>query len=240
MSNARPLVVAASFIASLLFASSAARAGVPCPPPVSSAEISITQNPIRPLCISSFEPDVVRLTPAGSTALPSSDRVRVDLVVRLCSGGSVPNALVVLSEISGNVNLAQGSNTWMIADAGGRASIELTAASGSGIIAVCADGIEMCRFEVRSPDVAGGATPPTCPLPTGVPSFINGADITNPVCGFLAQFGPATPGINNGWDLNCDGNVNGGDTIGQLGKGGVLQYFGDSGLLGSLNSCALP
>jgi hypothetical protein len=66
---------------------------------------------------------------------------------------------------------------------------------------------------------------------------VNGADINNPTCGFLAQFGAVTTGVNDGWDLNCDENVSGSDVTGILGKGGVLQYFGDTGTLGAKNAC---
>jgi hypothetical protein len=37
--------------------------------------------------------------------------------------------------------------------------------------------------------------------------------------------------------LSCDGDVSGVDITGQLGKGGVLQYFGDTGTLGAKNAC---
>jgi hypothetical protein len=57
------------------------------------------------------------------------------------------------------------------------------------------------------------------------------------MCGFLVTFGAVTPGINDGYDLSCDGAVSGADVTGQLGKGGVLQYFGDWGTLGALNAC---
>jgi len=215
-----------------------ATAGVPFPA-TSTCTITITQFPTRLICLTSWDPDVVRLTPAGSTASPLFDRVSVTVRVRDANGAVVTNALVGFSEQTGIVNIATGGATTAMTDAAGLATVALHAASGYGRVALCADGVELCNVQVRSPDVNKGALPGLCGLGTGA-SNVSGSDITNPVCGFSINFGAVTVGVNDGWDLNCDSNVSGPDITGLLGKGGVLQYFGDSGTLGALNSCALP
>lgn len=207
-------------------------------PPLCTCTVTITQFPPRPACIASFEPDVVRLTPAGSTATPAADQAMVTVRVRDANNTVIANAIVELVEEAGTVNIADGGAPWAETDPFGLATVFLSGASGSGRIVLCADGVPLCRLSVRSPDVAKGATPELCGIGTGA-SAVNGSDINNPVCGFLAKFGAVTPGINDGWDLNCDENVNGSDVIGILGKGGVLQYFGDTGTLGAKNACSL-
>lgn len=215
-----------------------ATAGVPFPAN-STCTITITQFPTRLICLTSWDPDVVRLTPAGSTASPVFDRVSITVRVRDANNAVVSNALVGFSEQSGIVNIANGGATTATTDAAGLATVALHAASGYGRVALCADGVQLCNVQVRSPDVNKGSTPPLCGLGTGT-SAVAGSDITNPACGFLINFGPVTVGVNDGWDINCDNNVSGSDVTGLLGKGGVLQYFGDTGTLGALNSCALP
>ena len=154
----------------------------------------------------------------------------------------VSGAIVLLSEQgTGNsrVNIANGGATTAITDASGLASISLHAASGFGRVALCADGVQICNLFVRSPDVLKSSSPTLCGLGTGATS-VAGSDITNPACGFIVNFGPVTVGVNDGFDLSCDNGVNGADINGILGKGGVLQYFGDIGTLGAFNACELP
>jgi hypothetical protein len=139
------------------------------------------------------------------------------------------------TELSGTVNIASGGATTAITDSEGLATIFLAGGSGSGSVAVCAGDTPLCPIQIRTPDVAG--TPTGCALPTSGTSFVNAADIVNPTCGFLAKFGPVTPGVNDGWDLTCDGSVNALDVTGVLGKGGVLQHFGHGAALGSLIGC---
>ncbi len=217
-----------------------AHAGPPFPP-LCTCTVTIAQFPTRAQCISSWEPDVVRLTPAGSNATPQFDRVSITARVRNAVNAPITNALLVFSEAdqpdAKRVNIATGGSTTALTDATGLATVSLTAASGSGSVWLCADGIPLCALNVRSPDVTKVSTPTLCGLGTAA-SSVSGSDITNPACGFLAGFGPVTAGVNDGFDLNCDHNVNGADINGLLGMGGVLQYFGDTGTLGVKNSCA--
>ncbi|MFN0152107.1 MAG: hypothetical protein ACKVU1_15505 [bacterium] len=198
--------------------------------------ITVTQFPTRPICLTSWDPDVIRLTPAGSTAAPVFDRVSIAVRARNMNNDPVSGLLVAFSEQAGVVNIANGGATTALTDAGGGATIELHAASGYGRVALCVDGIQLCNLQVRSPDVNKGPTPTLCGLGTAT-STVAGSDITNPACGFLAKFGPVTMGVNDGWDLSCDGNVAGSDITGLAGAGGVLQYFGDTGTLGILGVC---
>lgn len=203
----------------------------------STCTITITQFPVRTPCLSmNFFPDVVRLTPEGSTATPAFDRVSITVRARDANEVVVVGALVSLSEQSGIVNIADGGSTTAITDSEGLATIALHAASGYGRVALCADGVQICNVIVRSPDVTKSGAIALCGLGTSV-SGVAGEDILNPRCGFLTNFGPVTPGENDGWDLNCDNNVNGSDVTGSLSKGGVLQYFGDTGTLGTVNNC---
>ena len=215
-------------------------AGVPFPS-TSTCTISVTQFAPRPACISNWEPDVIRLTPAGSNAVPPADRASITARVRDEAGTAVSGAVVRLSErYQGGLiylNISNGGATTAITDAEGLATVELHAASGNGVVDLCADGVALCSVQVRAPDVVRGGTVALCGLGTGA-SAVAGADITNPACGFLIHWGAVTPGVNEGFDMNCDWNVSGADVTGQLGKGGVLQYFGDVGTLGSLNACA--
>jgi hypothetical protein len=179
---------------------------------------------------------VVRLTPAGSTATPLADRVSITVRVRDANNAPIANSLVTFVEETGTMNITNGGATFADTDATGLATVSLHGASGSGLVMLCADGVPLCLLSVRSPDVNKGATPELCGIGTAM-SAVNGSDITNPVCGFLAKFGPVTAGANDGWDLNCDDNVSGSDVTGIIGKGGVLQYFGDTGTLGAKNAC---
>ena len=218
--------------------SASALAGVPFPP-FSTCNISVAQFPLRPGCLTLFEPLVVRLTPAGSAATPQFDRVSITVRVRDAVDLPVAGATVRFSEQGtgvARVNIANGGATTAITDASGLATVSLHAASGFGRVALCADGIQLCNLNVRSPDVTKSSSPALCGLGTAA-SAVSGNDITNPECGYLVQFGSVTLGINDGFDLNCDNNVAGSDINGILGKGGVLQYFGDIGTLGAFNAC---
>lgn len=216
-----------------------ARAGVPFPPSCTCA-ITIVQTPTRTGCITNFEPDVVRLTPAGSTASPITDRLLVTARLRDVDGAPAVGYEVRFCELSETVNIATTGATTAISNAEGLASVVLHGASGYGLVALTAgdDDTPLCRWEIRSADTAGGFTPSLCPLPTTGSSFVNGGDVINPLCGILVNFGPVTPGVNNGWDFNCDNNVSGSDITGGIGKGGILQYFGDGAALGERLGCA--
>jgi hypothetical protein len=216
-----------------------ASAGVPFPG-LSTCTVTITQFPTRLQCITSWDPDVVRLTPAGSTASPLFDRVSITVRVRDANNLVVPNALIAFSEQTGVVNIANGGSTTATTDANGSATVSMHAGSGYGRVALCADGVQLCNLMVRTPDVAKSGIPAGCTLATTGSSFVAATDITNVQCGFTVNFGPVTVGVNDPWDLNCDSFVSGTDVTGILGKGGVLQYFGDGGVLGATNSCALP
>ena len=226
------MVLVAAFLALL---ASAAAASVPFPP-LSTCTVTITQYQTRTACRSNFEPDVVRLTPAGSTATPPSDRVSITVRVRDPFNLPVPGALLVFSERSGVVNIANGGASTALTDIEGLATAILHGGSGYGIVALCADGVPLCSLQVRSPDVNRGPSSSHCTFGTGM-SVVGGSDITNPLCGFLTNFGPVTPGVNDGWDLDCSGSVAGGDIVADPGKGGMIFYFGDAGTLGSQNSC---
>jgi len=143
------------------------------------------------------------------------------------------------SEYSNTVNIASSGATIGTTDVNGIASLTLSAASGYGFVGPCIDGVQLCGVEVRSPDVANGSLPLSCSMPTTGSSFVNANDETNPSCGFLANFGIVTPGINNWWDLNCDGFVNVYDYQGNLGKGGLLQHYSHGATLGTKEPCVL-
>lgn len=228
---ARVILVAA---ASLEVIAGAASADVPFPE-FSTCTVTVTQFPLRPICLTAWEPDVVRLTPAGSTANPVFDRVSLTVRVRNANNGTVAGAFVSFVEMSGNLNVANGGSTTAFTDATGLATVSLHAASGYGRLALCADGVQLCNLQVRSPDVYT-TDRFDCSFGTAA-TAVAGADITNPSCGFLVHFGSVTQGVNDGFDLSCDGDVSGVDITGQLGKGGVLQYFGDTGTLGAKNAC---
>ncbi|MFN0152545.1 MAG: hypothetical protein ACKVU1_17725 [bacterium] len=211
-------------------------AGVPYPP-LSTCTLAVTQSPIRTRCIENFEPDVVRLCPAGTSEAPRFDVVNISVVVRDAAGVRCAEVTVSAAERSGSVNIAEGGATSAVTDAAGRASIVVRAASGFGLVGVCADGVVLREFEVQSPDAAGGPSAALCPPPTLQPSFVTFADYANPICGFQTHYGSVTTGINNAWDLNCDGAVNGFDLFGSAGAGGLLQHFGHGAALGARNTC---
>jgi hypothetical protein len=209
-----------------------------CPDPANSTcTYVITQNPARPVCISGFAPDVIRLCPGGDW-----DVVTFNLTVRDAGGAPCVGTTVKPFTASGPLNLATGGYTMAVTDAMGNASLSVSAGSGCGILSICADdgsGVAVpfgCRLEARSPDVNKGSTPLLCGLSTSM-SCVQGADVTNPACGFLVSFGSVTPGVNNCWDLNCDNNVNAADITGTLGKGGVTQHAGHCGTLGPQELC---
>ena len=221
--------------------SSGADAGVPFPP-FCTCTTTISQTPTATACITNFQPDVVRLTPAGTAASPFLfDRVTVSTRVRDAVGDPVVGSTVLFAERSSVVNITNGGATSAMTDAEGSATITLEAASGHGLVAVCADGVALCSLEVRSPDANLGPSPTLhCGIGTGFTS-VSGSDINNPLCGFLANFGLVTPGINNAWDLNCTNSVAGNDIIGGFSnRGAVLGYFGDTGTLGARNDCSIP
>jgi hypothetical protein len=216
----------------------AVRAGVPFPPNC-SCTISIVQFATRTGCIANNEPDVVRLTPAGSTATPIADRLLVTARLRDADGAPAVGYEVRFCEQSETVNIATTGATAATSNAEGLASVVLHGASGYGLVALTAgdDDTPLCRWEIRSADTAGGFTPSLCALPTTGSSFVNGAEVINPVCGIIANFGPVTPGVNNGWDFDCTGSVAGADITGGIGKGGILLYFGDGAALGERLGC---
>ncbi len=203
--------------------------------PFCTCNVTIVQTPSRPACLES-EPEIVRLCP-DPAGLPSFDAVTFDLVVLDALATPVSNSEVTAFEMSGSVNIPPGGATKDTTDLEGRASITISQASGYGLIGVCTYGVMICNVEVRSPDVAASAIPTGCALPTTGTSFVNGSDVTNPSCGFLARFGSVTVGENSWWDLNCDAAVNASDVLGQLAKGGVLQHFGHGGALGAKSTC---
>ncbi|MFN0151140.1 MAG: hypothetical protein ACKVU1_10610 [bacterium] len=233
--HARVIAIAAALTTC---AASDVGAGVPFPP-LSTCTVTITQIPTRLQCITSWEPDIVRLTPAGSTANPPIDRVSIAVRVRAADALPVAGAFVSFAEVAGIVNISSSGATTAITNGAGLATVLLHGASGFGEVALCADGVELCRLAVRSPDLNKGPSPNLCGLGTGV-SAVAGSEINNPVCGMLANFGPVTVGVNDGWDFTCDHAVSGLDINGFLGKSGILQYFGDFGTLGSKNNCTLP
>ncbi len=209
-------------------------AGIPFPP-YCTCTLSVSQIPPRPQCLA-LTPAVLRLCPDAAAA-PAFDALSITVRVRGAVNTPIPSAFVTFSERSGTVNIATGGSTTALTTAQGLATVSLTRASGSGRVALCADGIELCSVQVRSPDVSSTAIPSGCTLPVAGTSFVNGAEILNPACGYLSQFGPVTTGVNDAWDLNCDGFVNPIDVIGALGKGGLLQHFGHGGVLGNKNIC---
>jgi hypothetical protein len=234
-SFARVILVTA---ASLAIIADAAFADVPFPP-LSTCTVTVTQFPPRPACFNDWEPDVVRLTPAGSNAVPVFDRVSITVRVRDANNDVVPGALVSFAEQeeARKLNIANGGATTAMTDTDGLATVALHAASGNGRVALCADGVPLCNLQVRSPDVEKCGITILCGIGTAA-SSVSGCDITHATCGFLVNFGPVTVGDNEGYDLDCSWSVSGPDITGQLGKGGVLQYFGDIGTLGSQNACA--
>ncbi len=208
--------------------------------PFSTCTAVITQNPSRPSCINSFSPDVARLCPstgAGSTASPTFDSVVYTVTLLDALGARVSGATVSIYETTGTLNIVTGGATTAISDASGNATVTLFTGSGCGLASLCAAGTKLCDVSVRSPDNANGALSASCPAPTGGTSFVNINDQTNPACGILSKQGVVTTGVNDCWDLNCDGLVNINDTTGNLGKGGLLNHVGHGGALGAKTTC---
>ena len=224
-------------LAAILMLAGESIADVPFPA-TSTCAVTITQFPTRPACVSDWEPDVARLTPAGSNAAPLFDRVSITVRVRDASDVVVPGALVSFRERdpARTLNVANGGATTAVTDGEGLATVMLHAASGNGPVTLCADGVPLCNLDVRSPDVEKCGITTICGIGTAS-SSVSGCDITHAMCGFLVNFGAVTVGVNDGYDLDCSWSVSGPDITGSLGKGGVLQYFGDIGTLGARNSC---
>lgn len=225
----------------LLGLASLAAAGLPFAP-FSTCRISIDQYPPRPGCVANFEPDVVRLCPAGSSGSPVFDTVTFDLTICDALAQPYPNAIVGAYELSGTINIANGGATTATTDSRGKAIIVLSGGSGHGEVGVCAAGVLICKVNVRSPDVANHSLPTGCAMPTTGSSIVNSSDKVNTLCGFTIHFGPVTVGSNDAWDLNCDNLVNSSDTGGQLVpgygvSGGWLQHFGHASPLGAKSTC---
>lgn len=214
---------------------SIAFAGIPFAP-FSTCNVTIDQTgEVRAICISNFEPDVTRLSPGPVGAFDNS--VTFNLVILDALANPVSGASVSAYELNRQVNIATAGDDTDVTDASGNATISLTAAAGYGDVGICADGVLICQVEVRSPDVAAGALPAKCNIPTGT-SQVNGADFTNSSCGFIANFGTVTPGVNNWWDLTCDNAVGAADVNGLKGAvNGALPHFGDIGATGAKNTC---
>lgn len=205
-------------------------------PLVSACAVTIAQFPPRAGCLASM-PMVARLCPDVG-AVPPFDVVSFGVTALTAAGVPVVGAPVTAVELGGPVNISVGGSTTAVTGPGGAAAISVTNASGWGLIGVCVGGVVLpCRVEVRSPDTARSGLPGGCGLPTTAPSFVAGADINNPICGFVANFGAVIPGVNSMWNLNCDANVNAADIVGLLGKGGVLQHFGHGEMLMLPNTC---
>ena len=110
-------------VAAMLFGAFAKHAIADVPfPPTSTCTVTITQFPPRPICLTAWEPDVVRLTPAGSTAAPVFDRLSLTVRVRGAANDPVANAFVLFVETTGNVNIATGGSTTAFTDATGLAT----------------------------------------------------------------------------------------------------------------------
>ncbi len=227
-----------SLIALLLvmaWSASAALAAIP-DPALSVCQIEVIQVPPTPPCLAAAATPVSRLCPAGDY-----DRVLFHLRVLDSTGSPCGGVLITLFETphTPSVNMVEVNDPPTSTDVDGRATIGVRASSGFGYIGVCADGIALdCRVEVHSPDVGRGPLPPQCELPTTVESFVNANDILNPVCGFIANFGPV--GLaNRWWDLNCNGFVNASDVLGYgfPPMGGVIQHYFDGGFLGERDTC---
>lgn len=232
MTTMRPLL-AALCVCALAAAAVPTLAGPP-DPTTSSCSITVAQMPGSPPCLGAV-PVITRLCPLGDY-----DTVRWDLVIRDAAGVVCPGVTCSLFELptTTQVNMVGGGPT-AITNAAGQAQLSLSQCSGYGYITVCADGVVLpCRIEVRSPDCAFGPTPATCPLPTGVNSFVNVNDRTNLLCGFTANFGPVVP-ANQWWDLNCNGFVNASDVQGYgiPPAGGWKQHVTHNNFLRFRNTC---
>ncbi len=212
-------------------------------PATSTCTVTILQGPCPSTPCLGMAPPVARLCP-----LPAWDRIEFRGVVRDAGGAVLPGLPVKPVEAPGASTLNLAVFTTDVTNALGEFFVRVDAGSGCGRLGVCvgpaAGGAVFlnCFVNVRSPDVAGGGIPLTCPLPTGVNSIVNASDIINPACGFIVKFGLVVPGFNDCYDLNCNGFVNASDVNGTLCppfglNGGVLQHFLHAGFLGMRNTC---
>jgi hypothetical protein len=164
------------------------------------------------------------------------------MTVTVRDAANVPCPGIALQPVvlAGNLNLATGGFTTAVTNAVGTGSITVSRGGGCGILAVCAFlpgavPITLCRVMVRSPDVNSGPLAAHCVAPQGT---VNASDVTNGTCGFLPKFGPVVVGVNDCWDLDCNGAVNASDVNGSLCvgmglEGGWVQHFGHVGALGA-------
>jgi hypothetical protein len=207
MTHAR-LASLAIALATIALHAPVADAGPPSAPH-SDCAITVTQAQcLGPSCLAA-NPIVLRLCPAGEF-----DRATFDLVVRDASGTPCPDVPVKAVELSATARVSSGGASTDATDEEGRASIDLQRASGHGRVGICAGGVILREVVVRTFDVAVGPLPPQCAFPASGNSIVNVSDVTNPACGFLSKFGLVTPGVNDAWDLNCDGSVNASDVNG--------------------------
>jgi len=157
-------------------------------------------------------------------------------IVARDANGVLAGIPVKAAAVSGTLRVIPTATTSTITAGDGSATIVVTGGSGCGRLAVCADGVVLCTVEARSPDANRGAIPSLCgPGTCGTGgSFVNGADITNPLCGFVINFGTAIPGVNQCWDINCSGTVNGVDinAVPCVSGPGVIPHFGHGGASG--------
>ncbi len=211
-------------------------------PATSTCNVTIFQGPCPITPCLGMAPPVARLCP-----LVAWDRIEFRGVVR-DAGGAVLGGIPVRPVEAGPSTLNLATFSTAITNALGEFVVTVDAGSGCGRLGVCAGNAATgftflnCFVNVRSPDVAGGPIPATCPLPTAANSFVNASDILNAACGYAAKFGAVVPGFNDCYDLNCNGFVNAADVNGTLCppfglNGGVLQHFGHGGFLGMRNTC---
>ena len=202
--------------------------GCPGPGPYYYTSTSVIQNPPRPGCLSGIGVgDVVRLCPAGDF-----DTLIVSITPGKC-GTFADVPIKPVEDLSSALNIVEGGATMDTTDASGEAIIRIFSAAGYGMLELCFCEASSPFAEARSPDVTKSASPTICG-PSLTTSFVNGADLLNPTCGFLAKFGVVTTGVNASWDLNCDGFVNGVDIVG---KGGFMTHFGHTAFVGPRTTC---
>lgn len=231
------MTVGTVFALSAMLAS-VAFAGIPFAP-FSTCTIGITQTaPLSNACTSAFSPPVVRLCPGGTAAPLGFDTVSFDLVILDALANPVVGATLSTYELFGNVNIATAGATTDVTSASGSGTVTIEGGGGCGNVGVCADGVLICEIEVRSADVA--LSNKACTLPAAGTSFINASDYSNGTCGYVNNFGPVTPGINNCWDTNCSGAVEATDITGKKGQSGLLNHFGHGGPLGATSNCPAP
>lgn len=207
-------------------------------PLLSTCTFEVVQNPTKALCLTKYRPIVARFCP-GIDEIADFDVVTASVAaVGLESGTAIPGLLIQATETSHVVNIAENGATTDVTDGLGQGQVTISRASGYGHIGICVGGVVIREIEARSPDCAKSSLPAQCgELSTNTTSFVSGADVNNPSCGFLANQGPVVMGINNWWDLGCDLFVSGSDVTGLLGKGGVVQHNGHGDYLGEKNAC---